>query len=266
LAVDPAAKFFGGQIKWHRERLGYTREHVAGSLGYQPRTIASFEGGVRVLRGTAMTKLDRFLQADGSLVAGAARLTPDAALSFFGEYEELERDAAQIVEFETMTFPGLLQTPDYARSVISARRPTLDEDDIEERVARRLARQALLTRRPYCDLVFILEEWMLRRAHVGQEILKGQLVRLLEVGECRHITVQVLPFDVMDHPGLDGPLTMLVTGDGRHVAYAEGQDGGIAIEDPERVHVLGVRCGIIRSQAKTEAKSRKLIQEIAGSL
>lgn len=267
MAVDPAAKFFGGQIKWYREKLGYSREHVGNTLGYQPKTIASFECGARVLRGDAMARLDKFLQAGGALIEGADRLSPDGSLPFFGEYEELERDAAQIVEFETMTFPGLLQTPEYAHALISARRPTLDDDVVEKRVARRIARQALLTRKPYCELVFILEEWMLRRgAHVGNLVLKDQLHHILKVSECRHITVQVLAYDVENHPGLDGPLTMLVTGDGRHVAYAEGQDGGSTIEDPERVQVLGVRCGIIRSQSMTEAQSRALIQQIAGSL
>jgi hypothetical protein len=52
--------------------------------------------------------------------------------------------------------PGLFQTEDYARTVIRADKPDVDDAEIERRVHVRIARQALLTRvthRPVFDVV-----------------------------------------------------------------------------------------------------------------
>lgn len=58
---------------------------------------------------------------------------------------------------------GTLQTADYAGAMIVATNPALGEDEVETRVAARIARQALLGRAYPPRLLALLEEGVLRR-------------------------------------------------------------------------------------------------------
>ena len=76
--------------------------------------------------------------------------------------------------------PGLLQTEEYARAILSAR-PDGNLDDLDEQVAARLARQAILDRTGAPQLWCILDEGVLHRAIGGSKVMRSQLYRLAEV-------------------------------------------------------------------------------------
>src|SRR5215471_17713088 len=58
----------------------------------------------------------------------------------------LEAEAISISDFESGVFPGLLQTPEYARAVHEGAMPRLSPKVIDQRIEVRSARQAILTR------------------------------------------------------------------------------------------------------------------------
>jgi hypothetical protein len=94
----------------------------------------------------------------------------DAIPEYFDVYIGLEEAASQFSWYESELVPGLFQTEDYARVVIRADNPGVDDAEIERRVHVRLARQALLTRvthPPVFDVV--LNEAILHRPVGGQE-------------------------------------------------------------------------------------------------
>src|SRR6202045_1543714 len=70
----------------------------------------------------------------------------DTMLPQFATYLGLESAASEIRIYEVNLIPGLLQTEDYARTVISAGMVNSPHEDIERRVALLMARQPTLTR------------------------------------------------------------------------------------------------------------------------
>src|SRR6266487_7138147 len=64
----------------------------------------------------------------------------------FDVYIGLEEAAASLSWYESELVPGLLQTDDYAHTLIKADNPGVDAREIDRRVHVRIARQALLTR------------------------------------------------------------------------------------------------------------------------
>jgi hypothetical protein len=72
-----------------------------------------------------------------------------------------EDKAVAIHDFQSIIIHGLLQNAEYARALISASR-NMPKDEIDDRVAARLARQALLTRRPLMRSEFFVHEFALR--------------------------------------------------------------------------------------------------------
>ena len=64
---------------------------------------------------------------------------------WFQQWAGIEAQATVLRWYEPLVVPGLLQTEEYARAILSAR-PDENLDDLDEQVAARLARQAILDR------------------------------------------------------------------------------------------------------------------------
>jgi hypothetical protein len=102
--------------------------------------------------------------------------------------------------------PGLLQTEDYARAVISAGRPQDTSAAIDRAVSARLERQAILYREHLPVLWHVLHECVLRHVVGSPAIMRDQLDKLTALAREPGVVIQILPFTASDHPGTDGPI------------------------------------------------------------
>ncbi|GAA2442498.1 helix-turn-helix transcriptional regulator [Streptomyces macrosporus] len=109
-----------------------------------------------------------------------------------------------------------------------------------------------------------IDESVLRRKLGGRKVRQGQLGRLVELGRLRNITLQVLPLDCEENPGVDGPFVLLTPKGKQQVTYLEVQGVGQLMADPEEVRILAARHGIIRGQAHTPRESLALMKELLG--
>ena len=258
---------FGRQHQQLRKHAGFSVARLSEISGYSQDLMRKIERGDRKAQPEYIQRIDDMLGVQGVLVTASEVLAqhllwPD----WFEKYVEAEAQARRIEKYDTFVVPGLLQTEAYARAVLSAHYPTLDDEEVESRVMARLDRQTLLTRKPSCMLSFVIEEWVLRRPIGGKPVMKEQLNRLSECARMRNVTVQVLPTACEVHAGFDGPMTLLEAGDGRRVAYVEGQAGGDWVAGVDEVRTLEGRYGIIRGQALSTEDSLRLIESLAGEL
>jgi hypothetical protein len=184
--------------------------------------------------------------------------------SFFRDAARLEAKAESMCVYALYAIPGLLQTEDYARAGFRLERPLLDDEVIEERLAARMARQDVYSRRPAPLLSFIIEEVALRRPTGGRQVLHRQWAKLLTVGEKRNVEVQVMPTDREEHGALGGPFNLIETAQGQRIAYAEVQGDSRLYTGRPQVRDLEARYGILRSQALTPRESLAFIEKLRG--
>lgn len=186
----------------------------------------------------------------------------------------LEEAASDIVWYESELVPGLLQTADYARTIISA--PNLDKSDeeIERRVQLRIARRALLTRvTEPARLNVVLNEAVLRRQVGGSAVMAEQLRHLLKIGERANVSVRVVPFSAGLHRGvMSGPFGILrfpLNGDGTPTepptVYVDGYTGALYLDKPSEVAHYDAAFDDIWNATLDDQTSRALITEVAGS-
>ncbi len=158
--------------------------------------------------------------------------------AFSGSYVALESDAAQI-RVNAFVVPGFFQTEDYARAAIASTRQELTLADAERRVEARLARQrALFEDREQPPVIHVLlDESAIRRQVGGAATMRGQLARLAKEAAQPDTTIQVLPFSVGSHPGMDGEFVIVDYADPEDdpFVYEEGLFGDIYIETPEDI-------------------------------
>ncbi|WP_327676339.1 helix-turn-helix domain-containing protein [Kitasatospora sp. NBC_00458] len=126
----------------------------------------------------------------------------------YGGYLTLEASAVSLRTYESLLIPGLLQTEDHARQVITSMRFDLRPDQIEALVKVRMGRRRLLEGDDSVELWAVIDEAALHRID-DPATLRGQLEHLLEAMSQPNITVQLLPFSAGFHPGLDGPFVIM---------------------------------------------------------
>ncbi|MGX7825862.1 helix-turn-helix domain-containing protein [Actinokineospora sp. 24-640] len=165
-------------------------------------------------------------------------------------------------QLATLVVPGLLQTPEYARAVISGSCPGISQDVVERRVLARTARQRVLAGPDPMRYHVILEETMLTRTIGGPETMFGQLTKLRTAAKAENITIQVLPKDCGATPMIYGPFSLLTLPDPiPDFGYTEGPGGAVYIEDKAKVRTCTERWGILTRFALPPDESMRLINE-----
>ncbi|MCC3650247.1 MULTISPECIES: helix-turn-helix domain-containing protein [Streptomyces] len=251
---------FGRQLKRFRVRAGIERPDFGAATGYSASTIASFEQGRRIPPPRFIDKADELLDAGGVLQEMKEEVEKAQFPAFFRDAAKQEAGAAEVHAYDTHVINGLLQTEEYARCVLSLRRPLLHDAVIDQLVTARMARQEIFCRWPAPMMSFVIEEAALLRPIGGEGVWRGELEHILLAGQKRNVDIQVMPIKRQEHAGLAGPFKLIETSQGRRVAYAEAQMGSHLYTDRKTVRVLEAKYGIIRAQALTPSESMAFVE------
>lgn len=184
----------------------------------------------------------------------------DSVQPHFGTYLGLESAASEIRIYEVNMIPGLLQTEDYARTVITAGMVNSPRPDIERRVALGVERQRLTKSSPP-KVWTVLDEAALRRQVGGPEVMRAQLEYLRELAGLRNVSLQVIPFGGGAHPGMGRPFVILVFGESvdPDVVYLEDLTSALWVEDVNQVDRYNVLFNHLQATALSFDDSAALI-------
>ena len=258
-------RMVGAQLKAARTASGYTQRSLADAVLVDEETIASIEQGRRALQPDLAEALDELLGAQGMLAAGVSNMPDIDQFPLFAEqYIEHERKAIALSWYDTLVVPGLLQTPAYARALLSSRVPPYDEDELETKIAGRIGRQEILQRKVPPTLSFVVWEPALLWPNGGRETHLDQLRFLREQSELPGLSFQILPLSRTSHAGDAGPFILLETPDHQHLAYTESQRGSQWVSDLDEVSILARKYAMLRTQALTVEDSRSLLDRLLG--
>ncbi|XKK64023.1 helix-turn-helix transcriptional regulator [Streptomyces sp. ARC32] len=260
----PAAWCYSGnQIKRRRTLANVSREALATAANYAPETISSMERGVRMPSPRLLDIADELCGAQGMLSAAKEYVRRERYSARAVDFIEREREATSLWTYEVALVPGLLQTRAYAQALIDNRIPPLAEEVVEERVAARMERQAILTeRRPPVGLSFVLYEAVLRSPLVDDE----QLERLLEVSRLRNVVLQVLRFEQAFSDALMGPMVLVEGQDHERFAFTEGAFASELSAEPGVVSRVTERLSMIRTRALDPDETARFIERMVNQL
>ncbi len=132
----------------------------------------------------------------------------DILPEWFELYVGLEQACAVIRTYEPQLVPGLLQTQECARAVIQLGHSTESAEQIESRIALRMARQEILTQPGAPNLWAVIDEAALWRLE-GRATMRAQIQHLIDMAELPNITLQAIPFYAGSHAAIGGPFAIL---------------------------------------------------------
>ncbi|MBB1259017.1 helix-turn-helix domain-containing protein [Streptomyces alkaliterrae] len=258
-------RLVGAQLAQLRRNAGLTQERLAERVNAEYDTIASIEQGRRPLKRELAVQLDEVLNTGGVLTIAVDNMPEmDKYPIWAAEFVDREAEAVAISSYENQVLPGLLQTPEYARSVFENEIPCLSQEEIEQRVSARIERQVVLRRESPVDLSFVISEAVLMDRLGGEEVWRGTLQHLRECADLPGVTIQIMPFGRTTHAGISGPFVLLETADHEHIAYMETQRGSQLVSEPSQVSVLARKYAMLRTQALDVEETRDLMDRRLG--
>ncbi|NEB75265.1 helix-turn-helix transcriptional regulator [Streptomyces sp. SID14478] len=265
--VSPARRHVGALIKYFRTQAALTQKELAERLLVSVSTESAYECGDRIPTSSFLADADQLLDVGGALESCIPLMEEEKYPPTFVGWVRLEKKAAVINAYESMVFPGLLQTEEYTQALYESAVPRLPDDQIEKDVQGRVERQAILRRVPVPNFGYVIEESVLTRAIGGRSVLRDQLLHVLALSRSMsNLMLQVMPTDRPRHAGLAGSMQLLSTLEGRNYAYADGQVAGRLITKPGEVAQCLDRFGMLRGQALNPWESADLIERTAGRL
>ena len=188
-----------------------------------------------------------------------------AAGSAQDRFGRLERAATLICHYEPALVPGLLQTGQYTRELLSAPASAVltgaTPELIEETVAGRMRRQEVLYQ-PSKQIRIVIGEAALRTWYGSVATLAAQLDRLVAVADLATVELGVLPFD-RAHPTM--PLAGFTVHDRTRV-FLETLTGQQELVLPDEVMTHGKAFEIIHGSAATGNDAVALIRRAAADL
>ncbi|MFH8567752.1 helix-turn-helix domain-containing protein [Streptomyces sp. NPDC017993] len=248
------------ELRRLREGSGKSLAQLAEETNYDRTYLNRLESGERLSKLPVMVALDEAYGTGGLLV----RLWKLARLDSFKDKYRLfmQYEAkATILHSYAIAVPGLLQTEDFARVVLSSTPTPISPDELEEAVVARLGRQELLQRgRPHMRL--ILDESALRRPAPDPVIWHHQLARIAQAADDPHMTIQVLPLTAGVHGLMGGSLWLLWMADGSAVAYLEGNKSGELLEDAAEIAGYRLFYDRLRDVALSPPDSAAFIRQL----
>jgi transcriptional regulator with XRE-family HTH domain len=272
-----ALRMFADELKLARAAAGQTQEQLAAAVFCHPSLIARIETCRAVPTLDFARRSDQALRTNGVLT----RMQPQAKraayqpgigpypqigkfLPGFGQYLQVEETAAILRFWEPLVLPGLLQTADYARAMIIGTGLGDSVERVNEYVALRMERQAILDRDNPPQVCAILNVIALRDEIGDSRVMRGQLEHLIEIAARPNIALHVVPGGAGSHPGLLGH--MVIAGfagrDRPDVAYLETPLAGWLVEDSEEVRRVTLLYDKLRGEALPQRASAELLVKV----
>lgn len=255
----------GRTLRFLREKAGKSLGQLAEETSYDKSYLYRLETGERLSKRAVMEDLDRY-HGSGDLLVGLWRdARKEVIKDKYKAFMELEATARVMWLFQ-LRVPGLLQTEDYARAVLSglsrAQATVGNGEEVEEQVAARMGRQELLHRRPSPSIRVILDEGALRRPVPDAKVWTEQLSHLVDSTELPMVALQVLPYAAGVHDLMSSDLILLWQRVGDPVAYVEGNGIGELIDDPDKVLSFRLSYDLVRDAALSPTESTAFIKRL----
>jgi transcriptional regulator with XRE-family HTH domain len=272
----------GIELRRLRERLGRTVEEIADRLDWSASKLSRIENariGVRVSDVRLLLELYRVDEGHkGEVLALAQAATEqgwwaeyrDVMAGEFGTFVALEDEARTAFTFQTYAVPGLLQSRDYAHRILSSGRAIAVSTprQIERRLDLRMRRQEVLRRDDPLTLSAVVDESVLLRAIGGRDVMRAQMLALLEAAALPNVRVHVLPLDVEREPVFADDFTLLDFAPAYDVTfpdvvYLENLSTTAVLQRDDVTHMYRLCWESLRSVCLSEDESLRRISRAA---
>lgn len=276
---NPDRARLASRLRELRAATGLSGNRFAKRIGWVQSRVSKVENGVQIPTEADIAAWVQHTGADATVVAELAALLERARVEYAtwrsvyrraggaggkqADIGHLEAAATRIAGYQPALILGLLQTPAYARELLSQPCGPLayaaSEADIDALIAERVRRQEVLYR-PGTRVQLVMGEAALHTSVGTVDTLRAQLDRLVTMAELPGLEIGIVPFTtpLVALPGFDLYDTDL--------AVVETLTGEQRIDEPDEVAAYMNFFEQLRATAATGRDAAELIQRVATQL
>jgi transcriptional regulator with XRE-family HTH domain len=233
------------ELRKAREQAGFAQRDVAGAMEWSLSKLLRIETGavsittndLRALLGHYHISEPERVEALLTLARAARERSPwsvyrDLGTPEFVAHLAYESAASVIRNFEPRFVPGLLQTEEYARQLLTEFRGP-DETLIDRLVDLRIERQEIFDRPNPPSVHFIMDEVAIHRGVGGADVMRRQLRRLKEFLDRDNVTIRIVPFSEGIYPRMRQSYELFEFDDpeSEDVLSIEGPQGDLLVRE-----------------------------------
>lgn len=247
------ATHFGNQVRKERMARGWSLRELAARSGVDYTHLSRIESGKRPPTEKIAMAMDGVFTNRKGWFLEFYEDSKHAIPSGFRDWSEYESKARDLVIWCPSIFDGSIQTPDYARAVLSMH-PGVTPEQIDARLKGRMQRQRRLLGDGGPVITWLVAHVALFSATGSAETMAEQCAYVLDVASRPNVTVQVVP--AVAHP-LATSLAYVTDS----AAYTEHALGGHVYAEDETVTRLRSLIGTVRGEAIPVRASLAMIGE-----
>ncbi|MBB4910877.1 helix-turn-helix domain-containing protein [Actinophytocola algeriensis] len=274
--ASAAYRELGGMLRRVREKAGLSGDALARRLGWSPATVSRMESGRRpstttdviqytVMCGARLSEVQPIVDFARVAECQEGYYLSDKRID--GSLQSLifhESSAEHSIIYEPQVIHGLLQTPEYARALVTAVKPDIDEDRVAGAVRTRMERRRILSLPDPARFTFFIHEHALRLRVGSDQVMHEQLLHLVLTAAMDHVSLRVVPSAAGERSALGGAFHLMEFQEHRPMVYLENLcDGGLIIDDPGYVRSYRELMPMLADVALNEGQSREFAAGLA---
>lgn len=202
---------FGAELRRLRQGAGLSATDAALVLGMNQSQFSNIEAGRTGLSPDRVRQLARHIGSkNDTIIEALIEYGQESGKGWWGAYREtlsdahldlaeLEASAATLRSYEPLFIPGLLQTRAYATAVHVGAVAESARPFHAKAVEFKAERQKILRRERPPRLHAVIHEAALRMLYGGREVMRDQLLWLIEMSRLPNVTIAVTPLDAEQH-------------------------------------------------------------------
>jgi transcriptional regulator with XRE-family HTH domain len=268
----PRGRALGKALRDAREDGGWKLRALAEELGRDPGMLSRWETGERTPNPEQVAQILTHLGVKGErfdeIVALSRGIEDPRWLALtlpeqrqqFAALLDLEETAKRITVVTPLLVPGLLQTNDYIRAIMSAPGGA-PPGEVAARVAVRVGRKEVLNQLDRPHLLAFVGEAALSQLVGTPEIMAEQLRYLDSMTQWSNVDVRVISFGSGWHPGLEGPFVLIEPKQATPVVQLESRRSLLLLHEEPDVTPYLEATELVSNLALDQDESRRLIDE-----
>lgn len=266
--ISERQRRLGYELKKLREQAGFNAGGAAERIGMGRAQLSQIETAKTTILTERLYELCRLYGCtDETYIEALIAMSEATGKGWWTAYRkpmeqgplnmaELEASAAVLRMHQSLLIPGLFQTADYARALFTS--PKLGFENIEDTLRFRMERQNVLTSENPPSVHAVIHESALHMRFGGTQVLRGQLLRLIELARLPNVTIQIYSFTSRAHAALTGNFV--------HVIPSVPELGTVVLEQPSGFQYLGDRDSLSQYGALFESLAEYALAPVDVSL
>jgi len=268
------------ELRRIRDRAGLSGRQLADQVGISQSKVSRIESGRTVPTAPEVAAWAAAVNAPETLKELLTALTnasytevhPWTAvlrekIHVQDEIQEIENHARMELEYAPLVVPGLLQTAEYARRVITMFDPAYAELDIPAVVAGRLDRQVAMFD-PARRFAFLITEAALRWQPGPAVLLLSQLDRIASVSTLENVSIGLIPHTARALTQVPHGFVVVepLDQDGDTLVMVETVHANLMVSDPAQVALYRRQWSLLEKMAVFGDDARDLLAAVAADI